>query len=459
MAMVGLGTPTAAQEDLPAGPIYIVLAGDTLGDIASRFGVNLEALLRINNLTNPNLVAEGARLVIPGLTGIQGVLTTISVPYGENLHSLSRRYGISAADLARLNHLSSPAELYAGADLVIPQMDPNFVETGRALLAPDQSMLEMAVQLSVHTWDLLLENGLSSSAVAMPGVVLQFTGPAFAGPNALPHEISEVELLPLPLRQGRTALIKVKIRSGIELSGSLFDRPLSFFPNRDGEVVAIQGVHAMAEPGFYNLVLKSKFPNGTLFSYEQRVEVRTINYVFDQPLQVDPATIDPAITKPEDAQWLALMSTATPQMLWEGRFRLPSPLDEAYCLETGDCWTSRFGNRRSYNGSAYSYFHTGLDIAGGIGTEIFAPASGKVIFVGPLTVRGNATVIDHGWGVYSGYMHQSEIYVKPGDLVQAGQVIGLVGGTGRVEGPHLHWEMWANGVQVDPLEWLEREFP
>jgi murein DD-endopeptidase MepM/ murein hydrolase activator NlpD len=174
---------------------------------------------------------------------------------------------------------------------------------------------------------------------------------------------------------------------------------------------------------------------------------------------VDPATIDPAVTQPEDAQWNALALPVTPDKLWDGLMRIPSPLDQEYCVETGECWTSRYGNRRSYNGSPYQYFHTGLDIAGGTGTEIYAPADGVVVFAGPLTVRGNATMIDHGWGIYTGYMHQSELRVKVGDRVKKGQLIGLVGGTGRADGPHLHWEMWAGGVQVDPLEWLERVFP
>ncbi len=110
-----------------------------------------------------------------------------------------------------------------------------------------------------------------------------------------------------------------------------------------------------------------------------------------------------------------------------------------------DCWPSQYGSRRSYNGRAYIYFRTGLDFCGGVGTEILAPTAGKVIFAGPLTVRGNAVMIDHGWGVYTGYMHMSEILVQVGDLVQPGQKIGLVGGTGRVTGPHLHWEVWAGG--------------
>jgi murein DD-endopeptidase MepM/ murein hydrolase activator NlpD len=90
---------------------------------------------------------------------------------------------------------------------------------------------------------------------------------------------------------------------------------------------------------------------------------------------------------------------------------------------------------------------------------IYAPAPGRVVFAGPLEVRGNATFIDHGWGVYSAYYHQEEIQVQVGDVVEAGQIIGIVGKSGRVSGPHLHWELWVNGVPVEPLDWLARVFP
>jgi len=82
-----------------------------------------------------------------------------------------------------------------------------------------------------------------------------------------------------------------------------------------------------------------------------------------------------------------------------------------------------------------------------------------VVFAGPLTVRGNATIIDHGWGVYSGYWHQKEIKVQVGDKVKAGQLIGIIGDTGRVTGPHLHFEMIVNGIQVEPVDWLNQAYP
>jgi murein DD-endopeptidase MepM/ murein hydrolase activator NlpD len=82
-----------------------------------------------------------------------------------------------------------------------------------------------------------------------------------------------------------------------------------------------------------------------------------------------------------------------------------------------------------------------------------------VVFTGLKTVRGNATIIDHGQGVYSGLYHQAEIYVSVGDHVTAGQLIGKIGNTGRVTGAHLHWDLFVNGIQVNPSQWLNEMFP
>jgi murein DD-endopeptidase MepM/ murein hydrolase activator NlpD len=139
--------------------------------------------------------------------------------------------------------------------------------------------------------------------------------------------------------------------------------------------------------------------------------------------------------------------------LWAGIFSIP--VDPIFA----DCWSSRFGSRRSYNNSDYIYYHSGLDFCGQVGDPIYAAAAGVVVFTGLLTVRGNATMIDHGWGVYTAYMHQSEILVQAGDWVEQGQLIGRVGNTGRVEGPHLHFEVLVGGVPVDPLVWLSQEYP
>ncbi len=229
--------------------------------------------------------------------------------------------------------------------------------------------------------------------------------------------------------------------------------PLNFFPDGQGGYVALQGVHAMIEPGLYPLELKASLHNGSIFNYSQNVFVSAGDFLYDLPLSVDPATLDPDTTVPEDKQWMELASQVTPEKLWDGVFSLP--VDPVFA----GCYPSRFGSRRSYNGSEYTYFHTGLDYCSQIGNPIYAAAPGIVVFAGKLTVRGNATMIDHGHGVFTAYMHQSEILVNVGDRVEKGQLIGKVGNTGRAEGPHLHFEVIVGGVQVNPLDWLDQAYP
>jgi murein DD-endopeptidase MepM/ murein hydrolase activator NlpD len=90
---------------------------------------------------------------------------------------------------------------------------------------------------------------------------------------------------------------------------------------------------------------------------------------------------------------------------------------------------------------------------------VYAPADGIVALAEPLTVRGNAIFIDHGWGVYSGLYHLSKIEVKVGQFVKQGQIIARVGNTGLSTGPHLHWDVRVRGLNVDPLQWTRRIFP
>jgi len=448
-----------AQQNEPVGPVYIVQVGDTLSSIAGRFGLSLDDLVNANQITDPNQISEGSELVIPGLEGVDGYLTTIDVPYGENLRSISLRYGIPISMLAKLNHLVSPGELYAGYSLIIPLDEGTPTTQKRSLLGVGQSLLELAVENGASPWKLIQTNGYSGMWSALAGDILALPGEGTGGPGGLPGEITTVAIDPLPLLQGKTGLIRVVGDEGLKLSGSFMGHELSFFQTEPGHYVALQGVHAMTEPDLYGLTIEGDTSTGKSFAFTQKVQVSAVNYPFDRPLNVDPETTDPAVTGPENEQWLGLAGPVTSNRLWSGIFMFPSPLPADYCIETNECWSSRFGNRRSYNGSPYDYFHTGLDIVGKVGREIYAPAPGRVVFAGPMTVRGNATMIDHGWGVYTAYMHQSEILVQAGDLVDTGQVIGLVGATGRVEGPHLHWEVWVGGVQVDPLEWLLVEYP
>jgi len=281
--------------------------------------------------------------------------------------------------------------------------------------------------------------------------VIRVAGEDDPGPGALPPSFASTHIT--PFIQGQTSEIEVDAAAGTSIQGSVMDRRLNFFPDLENRNIALQGVHAMAEPGLYPLVIMGTLPGGSGFNFSQNVLVNAGDFLYDIPLNVDPATLDPATTGPEDETWRNLSSQASPEKLWEGVFSLP--VEPVFA----ECYASRFGSRRSYNGSDYTYYHTGLDYCGQVGDPIYASAAGVVVFAGPLTVRGNATMIDHGVGVFSAYMHQSEILVKVGERVEQGQLIGKVGNTGRVEGPHLHFEVLVGGVPVNPLDWLIQEYP
>jgi murein DD-endopeptidase MepM/ murein hydrolase activator NlpD len=118
--------------------------------------------------------------------------------------------------------------------------------------------------------------------------------------------------------------------------------------------------------------------------------------------------------------------------------------------------SSRFGSGRTFNGQVASR-HLGVDFRGALGAPIRAANSGTVALVDTFYLGGNVVYIDHGGGLTTGYLHLSKTLVHVGDRVKRGQVIGLVGATGRVTGPHLHWTARYGAITVNPLDLLTLE--
>jgi len=148
-------------------------------------------------------------------------------------------------------------------------------------------------------------------------------------------------------------------------------------------------------------------------------------------------------TAREYKEAMRLYHKVTPELYIQKPFVLP--------LDTKI--TSDFGKARVYNGSLKGY-HGGTDFRAQVGTPIDASNDGKVVLVKNRFYSGGTVIIDHGEGIYTCYFHLSKFLVHEGQMVHKNQLIGLSGKSGRVTGPHLHFGVRVDGVQVDPLQFL-----
>lgn len=435
-----------------AGPlVYRVKDGDNFYSVARQFHLAMDALAGANPEINPEMVGPGTELVIPGITGAADRVDTVTLPDGMSLAEISRAARLPEKAAAGLNRLASPLGLYAGQNVVLTEEAAARLETSPlhrvGPLQLGETWLEAAVRYGLNPWTISLLNQAQNPVRLMSDHPL-FLPVEDTGESGSPF--SSLIISPEDITQGSTVVVHMDDIPGAALSGWLDGHPLHF-QLWNGEWIAIQGIHAMAAPGLAEFSLRLVGPDGGITNYERMIPLYAGEFVEDIPLTVDPETIDPAVTGPEEQLVQELVSPVTPEKYWSGPFQ--RPVDEPACLRS---W---FGNRRSFNGSPYIYYHAGVDYGPCSSTNVLAAAPGVVVYTGALTVRGNATIIDHGWGIYTGYWHQEEILVQVGDRVQAGQVIGKIGATGRVTGEHLHFEIWANGVQVSPVEWLVNTYP
>ncbi len=433
---------TFGQTTNPEYPVYIVQTGDTINVISIKFNVSAEDIINTNNISDPNILSVGTQLLIPGIEGVSGVLTYNSVSIGETPDTLSRKFQLPKETIYRLNQTTSPSEFFIGSNLIL--VEAPTIPFNEVSLTSQQSLLELSLSNSISNWDVILTNQISSPWSVIPGESLVLTTS-----DPVQEDKQEIEFVGLPLTQGKSAQIDIYAKNK-PLKGSIGDIRLNFFDNNPA-YSSLFGIHAMLEPGLYPFHLEYLDDNNTNHIVDQLVLIQRGFYPQDPPLQVDPSTLDVSQTKPEDDLITATISKFTDEQFWSGIFQYP--VDEPVCIKS---W---FGNRRSYNDSPYDRYHAGVDFGVCANLNIYAPADGYVVLTDSLITRGNATVIDHGLGVFSGFWHQSEILVEEGQFVKAGDLIGIIGTTGRSTGPHLHWELAINGIQVDPLPWLETQFP
>jgi len=444
--------PVSAFAQNAQLPIYIVKSGDTLYGIAGQFFTTIDEILAVNNRTIGDTLRPGDRLFIPGLPGLQGVLTTDFVPLGASLRSLSRRTQSDPASLVRLNKFTSQSELFVGRKIALTTSETTKDLQTMPSLLPGQSWMELSILSGQNPWALARLNTLTSPNSALPQEAY-YVHSTQNNPNSLAIPgITSLVIGNLPLVQGGTFVLKVSSQEPVTLAADLAGVQPVFFTQEDGSQIAFGGIHALLEPGAYPLTIEVTTADGSSYRFDQWTIVGSGNFEVDEMLKVDPETVDGENIASEDALFKQIVTTLSPKQQWSGIFQYPT--------KGGDCVNSRFGSRRTYTGTDKVYYHTGLDIGWCYGIDVFAPAAGTVVAALPnQVVRGNTIVIDHGLGVFSIYMHLEDMLVAEGDQVQPGQLIAHIGNTGRSNGPHLHFEIDINGTPVNPVTWLNREFP
>jgi murein DD-endopeptidase MepM/ murein hydrolase activator NlpD len=208
--------------------------------------------------------------------------------------------------------------------------------------------------------------------------------------------------------------------------------------------------------GQYTLRLEAQAPEGGLrFSFVGSVQVSPTEFLSEQ-IHFDKALsqlmTEPDPQKQEEQRRLRFeLEAFRPEAVFHlGAFRQPLG---------GARLTSGFADRRRYlyaDGGSSLSLHNGLDLAAPVGTPVLSCGAGRVVMAEDRLLTGKSVLLEHLPGVYSLYYHLSELAVRAGQEVQAGERIGAVGMTGLATGPHLHWELRVNGQPVDPRGFLEQ---
>lgn len=234
------------------------------------------------------------------------------------------------------------------------------------------------------------------------------------------------------------------------IPGSADEKPVVKHADRAAMVVrqgdgwlAIVGISLDVEPGERSVDVEQPGRDARKISFQVLPkQYRT------QQLKVAPAMVNPS---PENEERIARESEKVRAAL--ASFSPDAPATLRLAQPVPGPRSSSFGLRRVFNGESRRP-HSGMDIAAPMGTPIKAPLAGRIVDIGEYYFNGGNVIIDHGQGLTTMYCHLSKIRVEVGQEVKLGDVIGDVGATGRVTGPHLHWGVALSGTMVDPALFL-----
>jgi murein DD-endopeptidase MepM/ murein hydrolase activator NlpD len=242
--------------------------------------------------------------------------------------------------------------------------------------------------------------------------------------------------LPATPTEGSFIQIAVRPSAGLtpaRITGQLAGQPLRFEPDSAGIWRSLAGIPL---PSPTQLVVRLVFGYADGSSAEDSIRV----LVAKGRYAVDRLTVAPRYSAPPDSALAARIAREQERAMAVSRASLDTPRlwQGAFARPRSTRVTSGYGRAREFNGQLQSR-HLGVDLAGTVGAPVLAPNRGVVALVDETYYGGNVIYLDHGGGLVTAYLHLSAALVQPGDTVSRGQLIGRVGQTGRVTGPHLHW--------------------
>ena len=264
----------------------------------------------------------------------------------------------------------------------------------------------------------------------------------------------QVSLSSVEIETGGTLLVQIDCRrmpaAGSVPNVSFGDQVVYLFPypgQAKGVYAGLVGIPLAVRPG--PAALTVAWGDGAQRGSETVAFVIQPGTYGEETLTVDPRHVRPSPKdleriRREQAELKQIYASGNRSRLWQGEFQVPVPGE----------MNGTFGTRRLFNGELQSH-HTGMDFRAQTGDPIYAAGAGVVQLSKDLFYSGNAVVIDHGAGVFTSYSHLSRIDVKVGQRIERGQAVGLAGATGRVTGPHLHWGVKVNSVNVNPLTFIQ----
>jgi len=203
-----------------------------------------------------------------------------------------------------------------------------------------------------------------------------------------------------------------------------------------------------AEAGHAPVELSGETTAGRVVSFERLVRIEPKQFP-EEDLQVNQKYVTP----PREVEERLARERARLAEIYARRSPLP-PAPEPFVRPVPGRPTSTFGTRRFFNGEPRDP-HSGLDLDADTGVEVLAAGAGDVVMARELYYSGNLVILDHGGGLFTLYAHLSKMLVSEGQRIEPAQVVGLVGATGRVTGPHLHWGAKIGSLPFDPTALLD----